>query len=192
MANTGNQTCPQCGAPLDLNVAACKYCGAEITAQPQYKAPQPQAQQSGQYVQQPNQYIQQSNQYGQPNQYGQSNQYRQPNQYAQQAPPYMQQGQPPYTQQQAPIYSQTVVYTQGNNLGYPPYKMKSKVAAGLLGIFLGGFGIHKFYTGHILAGIIYLLFCWTYIPAFIGLIEGIIYLCASDENFNMKYVRRKN
>ena len=64
---------------------------------------------------------------------------------------------------------------------------KSKVAAGLLGIFLGGLGIHKFYLGRWVWGIIYLLFCWTYIPVIIGFIEGIIYLVSSDENFARKH-----
>ncbi|WP_422392226.1 TM2 domain-containing protein [Niallia oryzisoli] len=52
---------------------------------------------------------------------------------------------------------------------------KSKVAAGLLGILLGSFGIHKFYLGRWGWGIIYLLFFWTYIPGIFGFIEGIIY-----------------
>ncbi|WP_064468002.1 TM2 domain-containing protein [Lederbergia galactosidilytica] len=52
--------------------------------------------------------------------------------------------------------------------------MKNKVVAGLLGIFLGGFGVHKFYLGQIGLGVVYLLFCWTTIPGIIGFIEGII------------------
>ena len=34
---------------------------------------------------------------------------------------------------------------------------KSKVVAALLCFFLGGFGIHRFYTGHTVLGIVYLL-----------------------------------
>ncbi len=64
---------------------------------------------------------------------------------------------------------------------------RSKIAAGLLGIFLGGFGVHKFYLGQIVWGIIYLLLCWTMIPAIVGFIEGIIYLTMSDEAFSRKY-----
>lgn len=63
---------------------------------------------------------------------------------------------------------------------------KNKTAAGLFGIFLGGLGVHKFYMGKVGMGILYLLFCWTFIPALIGLIEGIIYLCESDEEFARK------
>ena len=64
---------------------------------------------------------------------------------------------------------------------------KSKVAAGLLGIFLGSFGIHKFYLGRWGWGVIYLLFCWTYIPGIVGFIEGIVYLLSSDESFARKH-----
>lgn len=68
-----------------------------------------------------------------------------------------------------------------------PAKTKNKVLAGLLAIFLGGLGIHKFYLGKIGMGILYIIFCWTYIPSFIGFIEGIIYLASSPEKFNAKY-----
>lgn len=60
---------------------------------------------------------------------------------------------------------------------------KSRIAAGLLAIFLGGFGIHKFYMGQVGMGILYLLFSWTIIPSLLGIIEGIIYLCESNARF---------
>lgn len=62
--------------------------------------------------------------------------------------------------------------------------MKNKVAAGIFGIVLGSFGAHKFYLGQIGVGVLYLLFCWTAIPGIIGIIEGILYLTKSDEEFN--------
>jgi TM2 domain-containing membrane protein YozV len=37
-------------------------------------------------------------------------------------------------------------------------------------------------------GILYLVFCWTGITALIGLIEGILYLTKTDEEFQAKYV----
>lgn len=73
--------------------------------------------------------------------------------------------------------------------GYAPVCTKNKIVAGILALFLGGIGAHKFYLGRIGQGILYLLFCWTGIPAVLGLIEGIIYLISSDENFAMKYGR---
>lgn len=76
------------------------------------------------------------------------------------------------------------VYTTGIN---PSWPIKSKIVAGILGIFLGGIGIHKFYMGKIGMGILYLLFCWTGIPAIVGFIEGIVYLCSNDENFQLKH-----
>jgi TM2 domain-containing membrane protein YozV len=41
---------------------------------------------------------------------------------------------------------------------------KSQSVAALLAAFLGGFGIHRFYLGKIVSGILYLIFCWTGIP----------------------------
>jgi TM2 domain-containing membrane protein YozV len=65
--------------------------------------------------------------------------------------------------------------------------LKNKVVAGILAILLGGLGIHKFYLGKLGQGILYLIFAWTAIPSIIGLIEGILYLVQSDEEFNRKY-----
>lgn len=64
-----------------------------------------------------------------------------------------------------------------------------QIIAALLGIFLGAFGLHKFYTGRIGWGIIYLIFCWTGIPAILGIIEGFLYLIQSPEEFRAKYGR---
>ncbi|MBH0071340.1 NINE protein [Pseudoalteromonas sp. NZS127] len=61
------------------------------------------------------------------------------------------------------------------------------MAAALLAVFLGGFGVHKFYLGQIGLGFIYLLFFWTAIPAIIAFVEFIILLTMSDEAFNNKY-----
>lgn len=72
-----------------------------------------------------------------------------------------------------------------------PYSSKSKVTAGLLGILLGGLGAHKFYLNEIAMGILYLLFCWTYIPAIVGLIEGIVYLSMDEASFAAKYGQRQ-
>ena len=69
----------------------------------------------------------------------------------------------------------------------PNWPVKSKIAAGVLGIVLGGLGIHKFYMGRIGLGIVYILFCWTGIPSIIGLVEGIIYLCTDDLTFQLKH-----
>ena len=70
------------------------------------------------------------------------------------------------------------------NMAWP---IKSKIVAGLLAIFLGSFGLHKFYLGKTAQGVVMLLFCWTYIPSIISFIEGIIILASKDENFQLKY-----
>ncbi len=73
---------------------------------------------------------------------------------------------------------------------------KSKVVAGLLAIFLGGLGIHKFYLGYTGAGIIMLLcslfgaillFIPTFVIGIVALVEGIIYLTKSDQEFYETY-----
>lgn len=62
----------------------------------------------------------------------------------------------------------------------------NKLVYALLAIFLGGFGIHKFYEGKMWKGIFYLLFCATGIPAIIGLVEGIMALTkTADSNGNI-------
>lgn len=62
-----------------------------------------------------------------------------------------------------------------------------KIVAGVLALLLGGFGIHHFYLGRTLRGLVYLLLCWTFIPAILSFIEAIIILTMSDEKFEAKY-----
>lgn len=64
---------------------------------------------------------------------------------------------------------------------------KSKLAAALFALFLGGIGIHKFYLGQVVWGIVYLVLCWTFIPAIVGFIEAILLFVMSNEKFNTKY-----
>jgi TM2 domain-containing membrane protein YozV len=65
--------------------------------------------------------------------------------------------------------------------------MKDKTTAAILTFFLGGLGVHKFYLGESGLGIIYLLFCWTFIPAFIALIDFLALLLMPEDKFNAKY-----
>jgi len=69
---------------------------------------------------------------------------------------------------------------------------KSKVVAGILAIVLGALGVHRFYLGDTTGGIIRLAlgFCFG-IGWIIGIIEGIIYLTKSDEDFQKIYVEQK-
>lgn len=65
--------------------------------------------------------------------------------------------------------------------------MKNRLVAGLLAILLGGIGIHHFYLGRMGYGILSIVFCWTGIPGIIGLVEGIIMLTQTDQEFQQKY-----
>jgi TM2 domain-containing membrane protein YozV len=60
-------------------------------------------------------------------------------------------------------------------------KQVNKVNYCLLALFFGWLGIHKFYSGKILWGILYMIFCWTYVPLIISLIELIIALCKKED-----------
>jgi TM2 domain-containing membrane protein YozV len=63
---------------------------------------------------------------------------------------------------------------------------KSKVVAGVLALFLGGIGIHRFYLGQ-WWGIFYLLFCWTLIPSLIAFVEAIVFFVTDDAAWDAKY-----
>ncbi|KAA8826374.1 TM2 domain-containing protein [Bifidobacterium reuteri] len=139
------------------------------TEQPQY-APygQPTAGQTNPYAQPANPYTQPQYQqpYAQP-QYG-APQYGTP-QYAAPQPGAPQYGAPQYG---APQYG-------------AGYSQKSKLAAGLLGIFLGGLGVHNFYlgnTGKAVAQLLLTLVGWVLLglgpiaAAVWGLVEGILIL----------------
>ena len=61
---------------------------------------------------------------------------------------------------------------------YVDPQAKSKIVAGLLGIFVGGFGVHRFYLGFTKIGVIQIivtiLTCG--IGSLWGFVEGILYL----------------
>lgn len=69
---------------------------------------------------------------------------------------------------------------------------KSKVAAGVLALLLGGLGVHKFYLGRVGAGIVHIILSITIIGIpvnwVICLIEAIIYFTKSDMEFHQTYV----
>lgn len=92
----------------------------------------------------------------------------------------------------APTSPPGYVATQGA-YGVAPVSGK-RVTAGVLGILLGAWGIHRFYLGDTMGGIlrivITLFTCG--IGGVIGLIEGIIYLTKTDQEFDYEYlVQRK-
>jgi len=69
-----------------------------------------------------------------------------------------------------------------------------KLVAGICGILLGGFGVHKFILGYQTEGVIMLLVSLlscgmlAIVMQVIGIVEGITYLTKSDEEFVRTYV----
>lgn len=114
-------------------------------------------------------------------------------------PDYTQSAQPPYYQQQAqpryeqpsynqpPIYAQQTYYQAAQQQPGYDYAQKSKIVAGLLGLFLGGLGVHNFYlgyTGKAVAQLLLTLIGWVILigPIISGiwaLIESVLILCSS-------------
>jgi TM2 domain-containing membrane protein YozV len=101
------------------------------------------------------------------------------------SPDWQQQAPPPGYQQPQPGYG----WAPGYGPPAPAYGMvaydpqaKSKLAAGLFGIFLGGFGVHRFYLGYTTIGIIQIVVtiftCG--IGSLWGFIEGILYLVGAN------------
>lgn len=68
-----------------------------------------------------------------------------------------------------------------------------KIAAGICGILLGALGVHKFILGLTTPGIIMLLVTLLtlgllgFVMSIIGIVEGIIYLTKTDEDFYQTY-----
>ena len=94
-----------------------------------------------------------------------------------------------------------VNYGNGYAAQVPVAHHKDHVAAALLAIFLGLFGVHKFYLGYNTSGFIMLgvtllgsLLTFGFAAAvvwLIGLVEGIVYLVKTQPEFEEMYVRHK-
>lgn len=84
--------------------------------------------------------------------------------------------------------------TEEWNKPQPPAQENKKVVSGILAILLGWLGVHKFILGYTTEGIIVLVIsvvsCGT-LSSLLGLIEGIIYLTKSDEEFYNTYQANK-
>ena len=128
--------------------------------------------------------------------------------YGQQPPPYDQAQQPPYGQtpfgQQQPPYGQQPYGPYGPKpYGQAPYgqqstssyyygqERKSRVAAGLFGIFLGAFGVHNFYLGYTGKAVAQLLITvlsiglLSWVSAIWGLVEGILFLTQKTGQYSV-------
>ena len=165
--------CPSCGSENVEGTRFCVKCGTTLPASP---APES---------------WRQSGDLGQ--QQSQQSSY-QPGGYAPpQSPP---SAYPAYTPDQSmsyqPAHGGADWQAQGAN---------KKMAAGICGILLGGFGVHKFILGYNTEGAI-MLAAWivgmfltcgiaSIAVGIVGLIEGIIYLTKSDEEFVRTYIQNK-
>lgn len=95
------------------------------------------------------------------------------------------------------VEAEPVAQDQATVEAAPAKPAKEKLVAGLLGIFLGAFGIHKFYLGYKKPAVIMLLVSLltfgigASVMSIIGLIEGILYLVKSDEEFDATYVQNE-
>lgn len=65
--------------------------------------------------------------------------------------------------------------------------MKDKNVAAILALFLGGIGVHKFYLGRTGAGILYLLFSLTMIPALLAVIDFFVLALMDTDEFNRRF-----
>ena len=103
---------------------------------------------------------------------------------------------------QAPLSSASVGYqpmqsvnagAQGSMIDYKAMGADKKIVAGICGILLGGFGVHKFVLGYTTEGIIQIVitFVTCGMGSIVGLVEGIIYLTKSDEEFVRTYIQSK-
>jgi TM2 domain-containing membrane protein YozV len=69
----------------------------------------------------------------------------------------------------------------------PRLPSKSKGTAIILALLLGGIGLHKFYLSRGGQGFLYLIFCWTFLPAIIAFVEAIVYAATDEDSFHLKY-----
>lgn len=65
--------------------------------------------------------------------------------------------------------------------------MREKHVAVLLAFFLGSFGMHHFYLGQHKKAFLYLVFCWTMVPLFLGILEAALLFLKHQDNFDLQY-----
>ena len=183
--------CPSCGAENVEGTRFCVKCGTTLPA-----SPQPESwRQSGDLGQQQAQQDYQSSGYASGYSTPQTPESSYPGYSSQQQPPPAS-GYPSYTPQQDSLSS----YQQQAG-DWMAQGANKKMAAGICGILLGGFGVHKFILGYNTEGII-MLAAWvigmfltcgiaSIAVGIVGLIEGIIYLTKSDEEFVRTYIQNK-
>lgn len=180
--------CPNCAAPINDTAKFCSNCGTSVAVSS--SSPYAAATEAAEETSFP--YQEQGQQQDQGEQTPFERGYQQGYAWASGE-------QPPQADPTQQSYQQTY---QGQTYQQPasPYAYavagtptKNKIAAGLLAIFLGALGIHKFYLGYTTQGIIMLLVSiftfgiGAFVMEVIGIIEGILYLVKSDQEFYYTY-----
>jgi TM2 domain-containing membrane protein YozV len=69
--------------------------------------------------------------------------------------------------------------------------MRNRKIAIALAFFLGTFGVHRFYLGQVARGVFYAIFFSTFIPTILGIIDALVFMGMSDDEFDRKYNRNK-
>ena len=105
--------------------------------------------------------------------------------------------QPPFQSSYEPIQPPAPLYDQSPTQDWQWAGADKNIVAGILGIVIGGLGIHKFILGYQKEGLIMLLVsvlsCFTLagVMHVIGIIEGIMYLTKTDEDFVRTYIQNR-
>ena len=99
---------------------------------------------------------------------------------------------PPYNPTYQPIQPPSAMFAQPGGKDWQREGADKKIIAGICALLLGNFGVHKFILGYTNEGIIQLVLGLCFgIGWIIGIIEGIIYLTKSDEEFVRTYIYSK-
>jgi TM2 domain-containing membrane protein YozV len=93
----------------------------------------------------------------------------------------------------SPGYQPMQSVNQGQMIDWQAQGADKKMVAGICGILIGSLGVHKFILGYTTEGIIQIVISVVTcgLGSVIGLIEGIIYLTKSDEEFVRTYIQNK-
>ena len=82
---------------------------------------------------------------------------------------------------------QTVVYVQVPQQDIYVHERKSKGLALTLCFFLGWMGAHEFYLRKYFWGSLYLIFCWTFIPLLLSIVDFILIFLTPKKIFHKMY-----
>lgn len=106
---------------------------------------------------------------------------------------------PPTAPPAYPAYTpgQSLYPQPGSGTNWQAQGADKKIAAGICAIVLGALGVHKFILGYTVEGLILLLVTvltcglGAMVTSIVGIVEGIIYLTKTDEEFVRTYVQNK-